>query len=365
MNICLVTLTFPPDREDGEAKFFRGIFDYLKKRHNVKLLTGKWDIEIKESGIKQFKLIRKQFLWIPQFSINVIKFIKSHQFDIIHGNGSKGSLPLVLSNQKRFISTIHDLGPLETNFTKLAIEKFLLKIVAQKATYITTCSNIIRKELHYFIPKVNLNNTFNLYSAVEDKYKPYPNEAKILKKKLEIEGPIILYVGRIASFKGVEDIINAYKIAKKDINDLNLVIGGRPDFFMEKIYQEWQHKYKDIKFVGFIPDDEIPIYYSMGDIFITYSYASEGFGLTPIESIACGTPVIASSMPAYKEVLKDNAILVPPKNPKKLAEQIVLLIKDEEKRRFIVEKAQKFIKRYSWDAVGRKLEEIYEKFLLS
>ena len=101
----------------------------------------------------------------------------------------------------------------------------------------------------------------------------------------------------------------------------------------------------------------------MGDIFITYSYASEGFGLTPIEAIACGTPVICSTMMAYKEVLQDNAIFVPPRNPRILAKEIVSLLKDHRKREILIEKAQKFIKRYSWDSVGKKLENIYYKFL--
>ena len=129
------------------------------------------------------------------------------------------------------------------------------------------------------------------------------------------------------------DDINAYKIAKKEIHDLNLVLGGIPDFFMKKTYQEWKQKFKDVYFVGFISENEIPIYFSMGDIFITYSYASEGFGLTPIEAIACGTPVICSSIMAYREVLEDNAILVPPKNPRQLAIEIINLLKDDYKRR--------------------------------
>ena len=101
----------------------------------------------------------------------------------------------------------------------------------------------------------------------------------------------------------------------------------------------------------------------MADVFVTYSHASEGFGLTPIESIACGTPVICSSLLAYKEVLKDNAIFVPPKTPHLLAEEIKQLINDEPKRAKIVKKAQHFIKRYTWNAVGNKLERLYEKFL--
>jgi glycosyltransferase involved in cell wall biosynthesis len=101
----------------------------------------------------------------------------------------------------------------------------------------------------------------------------------------------------------------------------------------------------------------------MGDLFITYSYASEGFGLTPIEAIACGTPVICSSLRVYKEILQDNALFVPPKNPPELAKKIIYLLTNESERQKLIEKAQKFIKRYSWESVGRRIEKIYTKFL--
>jgi glycosyltransferase involved in cell wall biosynthesis len=132
---------------------------------------------------------------------------------------------------------------------------------------------------------------------------------------------------------------------------------------MEKKYKEWKKKYKEIHFIGFVEEKELPYYYTMADIFITYSYASEGFGLTPIEAIACGTPVICSSMVAYKEILQDNAIFVPPKNPQHLAEEIVKLLKDEVKYKNLINNAQNFIRKYTWDSVGKKIEQAYLKFL--
>ena len=364
LKICLVSLTIPPDRQDGAAKFFRGIFEYLKEQgHDVYLITGKWGINLKDPRIKQVKIIKKRFLWMPQFTLNTINFLKQHRFDIIHANAPKGALPVILANKKRFITTIHDLGPFETKFTAIPIEQFLIKQVVQKSTLITTCSEFIRKELNYFIPKVDLNRIFNLYSAIEDKFKPYPKEAQRLKDKLGLKGPVLLYIGRIAHYKGVDDIIRAYEIAKIEIPDLSLVIGGTPDFSTQKSYQEWKRKYRDIKFIGFVSNKEIPYYYSMGDIFITYSHASEGFGLTPIEAIACGTPVICSSLLAYKEVLKDNAVFVQPNNPNKLAKEIINLVKNENLREELIQKAQNYIKRYSWSEVGKKLENVYQQFL--
>ena len=364
LNICLISLTIPPDRQDGAAKFFKGIYEYLKDQgHKVTLLTAKWDKEINDPNIYQIKIIKKRFLWLPHFLIGVFKYLRAHEFDIIHGNASKGALPIILSNKKKFIATIHDLGPFETRFTLIPIEKNLIKLAVKKATNITTCSGSIKKQIKYYIPEVNAEKIFNLYSAIEDKFKPYPEEAKYLKSKLNIEGPILLYLGRIAQYKGVDDIIKAYEIAKKVIPNLNLVIGGKPDFSSQKNYQIWKNKYQEIKFIGFVSPEEIPIYYTMADIFITYSYASEGFGLTPIEAIACGTPVICSSIPAYKEVLKDNAVFVPPRKPKLLAEDIIKLLKNDNLRKNLTLKAKEFIKRYSWEEVGKKLEKLYNNFL--
>ncbi|MHA2339790.1 MAG: glycosyltransferase family 4 protein [Candidatus Hodarchaeales archaeon] len=364
MNICLVSLTIAPDSQDGAGKSFRGLFDYLRKQgHKVKLITGKWNIDLNDPDIIQFNLIRKRFLWAPHFIVRAIKYLNSHDFDIIHGNAPKATLPIIISKKKKFITTIHDLGPFETTFTTIPIERNLLKLAINRASVITTVSNFIKREIKYYIPKTNTDKIFIHYNGIDEKFKPYPKEAEKLKEKLKIDGPVLLFIGRVAFYKGVDDIIAAYQIAKKSIPDLNLVVGGTPDFQMEKKYQEWKTKYKDIYFVGFVKEQELPYYYSMGDVFVTYSFASEGFGLTPVEAIACGTPVICSSMIAYKEILQDNAIFVPPKTPSLLAQEIVNLLKDKSKINDLMENAQKFIKRYSWNSVGEKLEKIYYKFL--
>ncbi len=364
LNICLVSLTVFPDNTSGASRVVRSLFDYLKKQgHNVKLITGKWNVNLNDPDIIQLKIFRKRFLWFPQFNIKVVQFLRKNKFHIVHGDGAKGSLPILLSNKKKFISTIHDLGPFETQFTRIPIEKILIKYIARKATIIATVSNFIKKQFNMYMPKLNPNKIFTIYNGIDDNFKPCPEAAKKLKEKLGLTGPVLLYIGRIAPYKDVGNIILAYNEAKKKIPDLNLVIGGTPDFVMEKQYLEWKQEYKDILFLGFLSEAEMPYYYTMADIFITYSYASEGFGLTPVEAIACGVPVICSSILAYKEILQDNAIFVPIKKPDKLAEEIVKLLVDVEKRKNLVLKAQKFIKKYTWDEVGKNLEKLYETIL--
>ena len=364
LKICLVSLTFAPDSQDGSAKFITGVYNYLKSQgHEVKVITGLWNVKLNDPDVIQVKIIKRSFFWIPQFIFYVIKYLKRNQFDIIHGNGPKGSMPLLLLKNLKFISTIHDLGPIETNLSKIPLESFLIKNTIKKANFITTCSESIKQQILSIFKKISSNKIFNLYSAIEAKFHPRMVESEKLKKKLGLQGPILLYIGRIAHYKGVPDIIKAYKLVKNKIKDIKLIIGGTPDFSMKDIYETWKKKYPDIHFVGYVPDDQIAVYYTMADAFISYSYSSEGFGLTPIEAIACGTPVVSSDIEVFREVLQDNAIFVIPKNPQLLSEAIYNLLTNNSYRNSLIQKAQDFIKIYSWEKVGLKMEELYYKLL--
>ncbi len=363
MKICHISLALFPDHKDGSAKFARGVYEELKNRgYDIKLITGKWEHGFDDPNIITIDVPNSRFLWVPKFFFKVRKYLKNHEFDIIHANGSRGALPVMFMDND-YIANIHDLGPFEAQFTSLPILKWLERKNAQKASRIITCSDIVR----YGIEKhmgASLDKMHNVYSAIDPKYKPDTQAAKKIKEKLGLkDGPVIFYVGRIAFYKGVEDIIKAFYGAKKEITDLQLVIGGKPTIKMEKKVKKWRKRYQEVHFVGLIPEKDMIGYYNLADVFCTYSHASEGFGLTPIEALACKTPVICSTMPAYEEVLQDYAYFVPPQAPKKLEEKFVWFFNHQEKTQNMVEEAQEFIKRYTWGSVVDKIEEVYEKFL--
>ncbi|NVM17790.1 MAG: glycosyltransferase family 4 protein [Candidatus Lokiarchaeota archaeon] len=364
LKICLISLTVSPDGADGEAKVIRAHFEYLKQQgHNVKLITGKWNKDLGNPDIIQFDLIRKRFFWVPHFYYKVIKYLRTNNFDIIHANSAKAALPIILVGRKRFICTIHDFTPFETKLTTVPLERLLIKFISKRASKIMTVSNFVKREFLHYIPRIDRNKIATIYNGIEEKYKPYPLEAQRLKEKLHIQGPVLLYIGRIAPYKGVANIIEAYRLVKTENPNVNLVIGGKPDYLMEKEFNKWRETYKDVHFMGYLPEDEVPYYFSMGDIFLTYSSSSEGFGLTPLEAISCGTPVICSSILVYREILGDSALFVPPGDSLKLAEKIKILLNDIELRNNLVKKAQIFIKKYSWNSVGKRLEKEYLEFL--
>ncbi len=360
LKICLISIKIAPD---CERTGFEGIYEYLiNSGYDVKLLTGKWNYELADSNIMQYNILRNRYLWAPEFILRVAKYLRSHHFDIIHGNKPKGCLPILASNKKRFISTIHDLGPFETYYTLGSIQRIFLSQVVKKSTLITVPSYHTKKGLKKVVPNISSNKIEVIYNGIDRKFHPYPYEAKKLKEKLNIRGPILLYLGRIAKYKGVNDIIEAYNVTKKKIPNVNLIIAGEPDFEMEKIYETWKQNFKDIYFTGFISDNLVPIYYSMADILIAYSSGGEGFGNTPLEALACDSPVICSDLEVYKEILDDSAIYVPPKRPDLLSKQIIYLLENNDIKQKKIQKGQKILRKYTWQAVGKRLEKIYNKF---
>lgn len=362
MKICHVSLGSFPDKKDGSAKLQRGIFDELKKRgHDITLLTAKWGEGFNDPDIKAIDIPRTRFMWLPKFLLKIRSYLLKNEFDVIQGNGSRGSLPIILS-KKPYLTFIHDVGPFQAKFTKIPVLKWLEKKNAKASKMILCNSESTRHEISKYM-KVPLDKIHIVSSAIDPIFKSMPDKADKLKERLKISGPVLLYIGRIAFYKGIGDIIQAYKSAKKEIPDLNLIIGGIPTLKMQKTVEKWKTDNPDVIFYGMIPDEEMPIFYSMADIFITYSYASEGFGLTSVESLACETPVICSSLPAYKEILQQFATFVEPKKPDLLSTAILQHLKNPSKFKEIVNSSKDLLKQYTWKEVVDLIESVYEDYL--
>jgi len=362
LKICHVSLTVYPDQRDGSAKFERNIYEELKSRgHDVTLLTIRWSEGFTDSNINTIIVPNSRFLWIPKFTYIYRNYLKSHEFDIIHANGARGALPVLLS-KKEYVTHIHDVGPFQTSFSVIPGLKFLERKNAQMAKVIMCGAESVKREISQYM-KVNPEKITVVSVGIDPHFIPNPKKGADLKVKMGLSGPVIFYVGRIAFYKGVDDIIRAYKIVKKTIPESHLVIGGKPTLKMNTTVEQWKHKNPDVIFTGMISDEDLPTYYSMSDMFVTYSYASEGFGITPVESLSCGIPVICSTMPAYMEVLKDRATFVPPKQPELLADAIIRQIKNPDIGLQQVKEAKSLLEHYSWKKVGECVENVYYHFL--
>jgi len=118
----------------------------------------------------------------------------------------------------------------------------------------------------------------------------------------------------------------------------------------------------DVIFPGFIPEDELPLWYNAADVFV-YPSLYEGFGLPPLEAMACGTPVIVSDVSSLPEVVGDAALLVDPHKPDEWAAALSLLCRDVDLRTDLVSRGLERAQEFSWTRMARETIQVYRDVL--
>ncbi|MCJ7654504.1 MAG: glycosyltransferase family 4 protein, partial [Dehalococcoidia bacterium] len=120
-------------------------------------------------------------------------------------------------------------------------------------------------------------------------------------------------------------------------------------------------------FVGFVPSDELPSYYSSADIFCAPATGGESFGIVLLEAMACGKPVVATNIKGYASVLTngEEGLLVPPRDEKSLAHALLYLLNDKNLRLKMGAKGRTTAEKYSWPNISRQVMDYYNSLLNS
>ncbi|MBA7515276.1 D-inositol-3-phosphate glycosyltransferase [subsurface metagenome] len=165
----------------------------------------------------------------------------------------------------------------------------------------------------------------------------------------------ILMPYRPIRWKGTEDGLKAFGMVKEKYPDVEFIMYGAK---RGKDIPEW------IKFYERLSDNELRQLYSSSDIFVYPSW-TEGFGLPPMEAMACGCAVVATNVggvPDYA-INGETVLASPPRNPKALAQNIIRLIENEDDRRRIAENGYNYVKPFTWNRTTDQLEEVFKKYV--
>jgi len=190
-------------------------------------------------------------------------------------------------------------------------------------------------------------------------------EQRILER-YQIEPPFLLYAGNIRRHKNVPRLVEAFAVLREQLathpvyKNLRLVIIGDtisqyPAVRQAVIKSKTEHA---VRFLGFVPFDTLRCFYQSASAFV-FPSRYEGFGLPPLEAMACGTPVVTSNVSSLPEVVGDAAILVNPENVFDIARGIRDILLDEPMREELVRRGRVQASRFSWERTARQVLDIY------
>jgi len=177
--------------------------------------------------------------------------------------------------------------------------------------------------------------------------------------------PNVLFVGRLEKRKGFGFLLDAFKIVRAEVPQARLLVVGAFDDDDKKPFVEYvrRNRIHGVRFIGRVPEEELPRYYHTCDVFCAPSLGYESFGMVLVEAMAAGKPVVASAIPGYTEVVKSGAegLLVPPGDSQALARAIIHLLNNPQLREWMGEMGRKKAARYSWRQIASEVLEYYQE----
>ena len=338
-----------------------------------------------QAGPKEVIAKEELLPFMDEFRENMLSFIRNGKilYGLIHANFFFSGL--VAAQLKEilgipFVITFHALGHVrlihQGNDDKFPSERIQIeKDIIKKADQIIAECPQDREDLikYYKAPSFKITMIPCGFNTKEF----YPVDKALARRLLKIaaDESIILQLGRMVPRKGVDNVISALAQVGTP-NTRLLVVGGEFDegevLSNPEIRRLWQLAYElgvidSVTFIGRKNRDLLKYYYSAADVFVTTPWY-EPFGITPLESMACGTPVIGANVGGIKYSVVDGetGFLVPPNDTGILAQHIDLLLADQELRgRMGVNCLKRAHAEFSWATIARQADQLYQKVMLS
>ncbi|MCD6291413.1 MAG: glycosyltransferase family 4 protein [Anaerolineae bacterium] len=199
--------------------------------------------------------------------------------------------------------------------------------------------------------------------GIEPEYRPAPREAvEAFRRRRGLPSRFVFYLGTLEPRKNVVAVIEAFArwVQATQDRETQLVVAGAKGWYYDTIFARVHalDLADRVWFPGYIPAAELPGWYRAAEVFI-YPSLYEGFGLPPLEAMACGTPVITSNTSSLPEVVGDAALTVDPHDTEAIAEALARLLEDAELRQQLSEAGLARARLFSWEKTARETVAAY------
>ncbi|HMM42812.1 MAG TPA: glycosyltransferase family 1 protein, partial [Thermomicrobiales bacterium] len=186
-----------------------------------------------------------------------------------------------------------------------------------------------------------------------------PDAVAPFRAERGLDTPVLLFLGTLQPRKNLETLLKAYARTAGETG-WQLVVAGAAGWQHEPIFALARELgvAQTVRFIGFVPPEELPIWYNAADAFV-YPSLYEGFGLPLLEAMACGTPVVASETPALREVVGNAGLVVGPRDVPALAQALLQLARAPELRQELATRGLRRAREYSWRRTAAETAAVY------
>jgi len=266
----------------------------------------------------------------------------------------------------RIVVTVHDIAydRHPELFTRAEVARFrlLVPLTVRRAAAVLTVSEFSRRDIvrRYLVPP---ERVIVAPDAADPMFRPIHDEAQLdaVRERYGTGDEYILCVGNLQPRKNLHALIDAYvRLRRADATRRRLVLVGRKAWLHDDIFAAARDSgYADeLVFTGYVPDADLVALYNAAAVFV-YPSLFEGFGLPPLEAMACGTPVVCSNTSAFPEVVGDAALTVDPRNPEALAAAIATILRDAALREQFSSSGRARATLFSWQETAGIIRDVY------
>ena len=361
-----------------------------RSKQQIDPVPGYPGVQVIRIPAGHWKFIPKEEIYevLPELAGNMIEFIRENklQYDLFHGHYIDAgivTIDVAKALDKPAFFTAHSLGawkrqqmsgnPEEMekkyNFNHRIKEE--LRIF--KSVNAQTLTTEVQKEKLERLYEFTSDNIVVIPPGVDvQTYRPPDSDEK--KIKTNLPDKYIFCLSRIDTNKGHDLLLNAFDIVRKEISDIYLVIGGGSPKPQQRELEvianmkgiiEKKKLYDKVRIVGYVPDELLVPHYQQADLFVLPSIY-EPFGMTALEAMACGRPVIASKFGGIKNAISsgENGVLIDPSNPQEFAGAMIELLTDKKLSESMGKAGHKTIhKHFSWEIIAERYIAFYDGFV--
>ncbi|MFL5732310.1 MAG: glycosyltransferase family 4 protein, partial [Chloroflexia bacterium] len=270
------------------------------------------------------------------------------------------------------VVTVHDLiflrYPEKYRPAKRRYLKAMTTWSARHAAHVIAVSEATRRDVISLLG-VEPGRVTTVHNGVSEQFKPLGREEReAFRREKSVTGRAILYLGTLEPRKNLVTLLTAFAALAQEpgCRDVTLLIGGSKGWYYEEIFTTAERlglvAGERVRFLGRVPDEELPLWYNIADIF-AYPSLYEGFGLPALEAMACGTPVIASNTSSLPEVVGDAGILAGPGDVDAWCAAIRRLLSDAGDAAVLSERGLRRAGTFSWDRAARETSAVYRRVL--